>query len=141
MTDLQYETLMDEIAEIKRLVLFAINGPEKNDGEVPQPTSIHPDPENVRVHFGKNGPDKANGTPGKRLGDLSQMSLSYYAAKWSPKPMKNSPGFYWHEDTTLLTAARTLWHQREKTLDNGAPEVREPAAPKADSKPDPDIPF
>ena len=84
----------------------------KSDIAVPQPDEIHEAPGDCVVHFGKN--------KGRRLDELAQNSLSFYAAKYSPQPTCNNGmgpnGQFWPNDWKLLQCARTLWHLNQGTL-------------------------
>lgn len=108
-----------------------------SDEPVPQPERVVDSPEHVQIHFSKN--------KGKTLGELSENSLSWYAAKWEPREKRD--GGYWDNDMLLLDAARTLWHTKRGTLkfatgprvEAGAPTL--PAKPATQDNQDEDIPF
>ena len=154
-TPVTLETLHDELVAIRALInALAVKAlapaasrpssspskPAEGEINLPQPTFLVDDPGAVEVHFGKNK-DVA-------LSQLSESSLSWYAAKWEPRE-KNTGGL-WPNDEGLLNAARQLWHMRQNTL-KGGQVVHEPAtdqgqmpAPRsvAQQKPDDEeVPF
>lgn len=61
----------------------------------PAPPVDEGDPGQVQVHFGKN--------KGKRLADLSQRSVKWYAETWEPNPQYETP-----QDRRLRVAAQML---------------------------------
>lgn len=83
-------------------------------GDVPTEAG---DPRNIVIHFGKN--------KGKRLGDLSEKSLGWYANTWEPDPQ------YGHTQGGVLDRALKLGAQMILGL---APDEIPPAS-------DDDIPF
>lgn len=91
----------------------------------PQPLRVISieDAENTEVHFGKNA--------GKRLADLGEKSVSWYALE-KPAKLKNdgTPFDPRPQDVALTEAARTLHHARAGTL-----ATNRVAAPAATTKP------
>lgn len=129
--DDQTQLLRDILAALKssarpaasQATATAQTGPEV----YPQPLRVISieDAENTEVHFGKNA--------GKRLADLGEKSVSWYALE-KPAKLKNdgTPFDPRPQDVALTEAARTLHHARAGTL--GTNRV---AAPAATTKPKP----
>ena len=102
------------------------------DGPPPQPVKPVENAANVTVHFGKNN--------GVALGALTERQLGFYASVKAPrldnsgKPFPPRP-----QDVALEQAARTLWHERNRTLTVGVPNATAPATQSASL--DEDVPF
>ena len=95
-----------------------------SDGPPPQPSQVVADAGNVQVHFGKNS--------GKALSELSERSLSWYAAEQPPRLDSSGKAYPpRQQEITLRNAARTLWHTRAGTLGVSA-EVKAAPAKVAD---------
>lgn len=125
MTNEQFTELMNELRTL-RAVIAGKNSLEaatpkasapKATGDVPMPTEIIENPEEVRVHFGKN-----SGTP---LGSLSPKSLEWYAQEPEPRLKRDGTPFTSRtEDIILRNAARTIIHQKRGTLPMPKPVVQ-----------------
>ena len=93
----------------------------------PQPLRVISieDAEETEVHFGKNA--------GKKLRDLGEKSVSWYALEKPPQLKKDGTPFDPRpQDVALTEAARTLHHARLGTL-----ATNRVAAPAATTKPKP----
>lgn len=125
MTNEQFIELMNELRTL-RAVISSKNSLEatppkaaapKPTGDVPLPTEIIENPEEVRVHFGKN-----SGTP---LGSLSPKSLEWYAQEPEPKLKRDGTPFTSRtEDIILRNAARTIIHQKRGTIPTPKPVLQ-----------------
>ena len=129
MTDKILEDIRDELVAI-RLLLAAkpaqASAPAAQssgaDEPIPQPSELVAEPGAVEVHFGKN--------TGKRIDDLTERQLGWYAKE--PEPRLDNSGKPFPpraQDVALRNACRQLWHSRKGTL-AGAPQPPR-AAPQA----------
>jgi len=101
-------------------------------GDVPQPTELVGDPGAVEIHFGKN--------TGKRIDDLSDNSLAWYAQDQVRLKNDGTPFPPREQDTKLRNACRQLWHDKKGTLRDG--KGQSAAAPKPAARLDDEaVPF
>lgn len=97
---------------------------------IPQPAEVVPNAGSVTIHFGKNS--------GKPLSELGERSLSWYATEQPARLDSNGQPYPRRpQETALLNAARTLWHQNHGTLAGPQP----PLALKADAPATEEVPF
>jgi hypothetical protein len=118
MTNEQYENLCEMILELRSLLMkhvevtpaavLASSG-FQSQTPIPQPTALVDDPDSVVVHFGKNN--------GRRLGELGERSIEWYASVKEPKLDRNGRPFAPRaSDLALENAARQIIHRRRNTL-------------------------
>ena len=117
MTNEQYENLCEMILELRSLLMkhvevtpaavLASSG-FQSQTPIPQPTALVDDPDSVVVHFGKNN--------GRRLGELGERSIEWYASVKEPKLDRNGRPFAPRAvDVALENAARQIIHRRRNT--------------------------
>ena len=139
MTTEQFTELMNELRTLRAVIAAkqslapaaaqapAASKPASND--IPLPSEVIENPEDICVHFGKNS--------GTRLGALSPKSLEWYAQEPEPRLKKDGTPFPPRaEDLLLRNAARTIVHQKRGTI------PMPPAKPVLQSEPiSEDVPF
>ena len=83
----------------------------------PQPAEVVPNAGAHLIHFGKN--------QGKSLSELGERSLSWYATEQPARLDSNGQPYPRRpQETALLNAARTLWHQNHGTLGGPQPPLK-----------------
>lgn len=140
--DDQTQLLRDILAALKsnaRPATSQASAPAQTGPEVyPQPLRIISieDAEETEVHFGKNA--------GKKLRDLGEKSVSWYALEKPPQLKKDGTPFDPRpQDVALTEAARTLHHARLGTLATNrvAVPTKQKDAPKQAEIDDSSVPF
>jgi hypothetical protein len=138
MTTEQFTELMNELRAIravfaaKQSLAPAPAAPAASKpatADIPLPSEVIENPEDICVHFGKNS--------GTRLGNLSARSLEWYAQEPEPRLKKDGSPFPPREEDLLLrNAARTIVHQKRGTI------PMPPAKPVLQGEPiSEDVPF
>ena len=137
MTTEQYTELLTELRAIRAALQKSAGAStpaptaSATPDTLPKPDQVIDGADQVAVHFGKNA-----GTP---ISALTDKQLLWYGADRPPQ-LKNdgTPFSPRQQDVTLKNACRTVWHQRQGSIQAPAPK---PAPAQSAELADEEVPF